>query len=92
MALPSEERMAKLREDVRNLREYGLEAASRLLGEVTEKAKKLDAALSKGDAKVEEIQALVNSLGPSLQSLQTVLRLALHYERQIWNLVNLGRQ
>ncbi len=90
MTYSSEDRIVKLRQSVKNFREYGIEAAGKILGELGDKVKKLDAAVGKEDVKAEEIQPIVNSIGPSLESFQTVLRMARHYERQIWNLVHLG--
>ena len=90
MTYSSEDRIVKLRQNVKNFREYGIEAAGKILGELSDKVKKLDAAVGKEDVKAEEIQPIVNSIGPSLESFQTVLRMARHYERQIWNLVHLG--
>ena len=75
----------------KNLQEYGVLPAMRLLDELNSKLVTLEAILSAPSPKYDEISTIVNSLGVSIESVQSALRMGKHYERQLWNIVNLGK-
>jgi len=88
-SVTSGSRESRIKECARNFASYGVDPASSALEALAAKTQELLEIIEKPDVTPQKVEAAVNALGPLLQGLQARLRMAHHYERQLWNLVHL---